>query len=386
MTSRDELGMLSATFNSMVDDMCASARLAEERAVELRAQQAILRDSEAKFRTMFTSSSDALILQDETGFLDCNQAALHMFGCSTVDEFRACALATFSPPRQPGGEDSLLMAQEKIAAAMTAGSYSFEWLHQRADGQSFPADVLLTRLDLAGKPVLHATVRDVTHRKAEEETTRRRGRLDAMHSEIGAALVQSQGFGDMMQQCAEALLRGVNAAFARIWMLEPETDTLVLCTSVGLYTHLDGSHSRVKVGERKVGRIAATRQPIETNSALTEPGIDSEWASAQGIVALGGYPLVVHTRLVGVVVVFARGHFAGGGVLGARAGGGPYQSRSGAQANRAGTPFRKGKGRGSHRSQIYVPRQHEPRDSHTDERGHRHDAPRFEDGPHGQTT
>ena len=73
----------------MVDDMCASARLAEERAVELRAQQAILRDSEAKFRTMFTSLSDALILQDETGFLDCNQAALHMFGCSTVDELPA---------------------------------------------------------------------------------------------------------------------------------------------------------------------------------------------------------------------------------------------------------------------------------------------------------
>ena len=107
-----------------------------------------------------------------------------------------------------------------------------------------------------------------------------------------------------------SIVTGVNAAFARIWMLEPETDTLVLCTSVGLYTHLDGSHSRVKVGERKVGRIAATRQAIETNSALTESGIDSEWASAQGIVALGGYPLVVHTRLVGVVVVFARGHFA----------------------------------------------------------------------------
>ena len=39
-------------------------------------------------------------------------------------------------------------------------------------------------------------------------------------------------------------MRGVNGAFTRIWMVEPGTDTLVLCTSVGLYTHLDGKHSR----------------------------------------------------------------------------------------------------------------------------------------------
>jgi PAS domain S-box-containing protein len=309
ITSKDELGALSSTFNSMVGALRESAALAGRQAQELRTQQESLRDSEAKFRTMYASSSDALMLLDAGGFLDCNRAALEMFACPTVEEFCKHALADFSPPNQPGGGDSIELAGEKIEAAVAEGSQSFEWTHRRANGEVFPAEVLLTRLEMGGKPVLQATVRDVTRRKQAEEATRLRARLEAMHSEIGAALVQSQEFGRMMQQCADALLRGIEAPFARIWMLDPDTDMLVLCTSVGMYTHIDGPHSRVRVGERKLGRIAITRKPLETNSLVNEPGVNVDWIKAHGIVSFGGYPLVVQDRLVGVVVVFGKRPF-----------------------------------------------------------------------------
>ena len=145
-------------------------------------------------------------------------------------------------------------------------------------------------------------------RQLEEQATAisERSRLDAMNSEIGEALVRSQGFSNMMQSCAEAVLKGVHGAFTRIWMVEPGTDTLVLCTSVGLYTHLDGEHARVRVGEHKLGRIAETRCPIETNLLQAEPGVDIQWAHEQGLVSFAGYPLVVQDRLAGVIVTFAR--------------------------------------------------------------------------------
>jgi len=309
VTSKDELGALSATFNSMVGALRESAALAERQAQELRTQQEILRDSEAKFRTMYASSSDAMMLLDVSGFLECNRAALGMFACATVEEFCRRTPADFSRPTQPGGGDSMEMALEKFGAAMTESSQNFEWMHRRRNGELFPAEVLLTRLEMGGKPLLQATVRDVTRRKQAEEATLLRARLEAMHSEIGTALVQSQEFDAMMHQCAEALLRGVRAPFARIWMIEANTDMLVLCTSVGLYTHLDGHHARVKVGERKLGRIAATRKPLESNSFAAEADVDVEWAKAQGIVSFGGYPLVVQDRLMGVVVVFGKRPF-----------------------------------------------------------------------------
>ena len=138
----------------------------------------------------------------------------------------------------------------------------------------------------------------------QNQAARTRARYDAMNSDVGAALVQSHDFPSMMQSCAEAMLRGVDSVFSRIWMQDPGTDSLVLCASAGLYTNLDGSHARVKVGERKLGRIAASREPLETNSLTSEEGFDMEWAQAQGVVSFGGYPLVVQDRLVGVIVAF----------------------------------------------------------------------------------
>src|SRR4051812_7112638 len=105
-----------------------------------------------------------------------------------------------------------------------------------------------------------------------------RRNLDAMHSEIGEALVRPQDFTVTMHACAEAVMNGANGAFTRIWMVEPGTDMLVLSTSVGLHTNLDGEHSRVRVGERKLGRIAASRQPLETNQIQDESGVDVRWA------------------------------------------------------------------------------------------------------------
>ena len=41
----------------------------------------------------------------------------------------------------------------------------------------------------------------------------------------------------------------------------------MLRASAGLYTHLDGPHSRVPVGQFKIGRIAQSRRAHLTNAA-----------------------------------------------------------------------------------------------------------------------
>jgi len=160
--------------------------------------------------------------------------------------------------------------------------------------------------NLATQDLLAQTQEQARRLEEQSEAASRRARHDAMHSDIGAALVQLRDFPDMMQSCAEAILRGVEGVFSRIWMLEPGTSTLVLCASAGLQTSLDEESSRMEVGERKVGKIAASRKPLETNSVISEAGLDPEWIRTQGLVSFGGYPLLVQDRLVGVLVVFAR--------------------------------------------------------------------------------
>jgi len=129
---------------------------------ERKRGEALQRDLAAKYSAMFESSSDAIMLLDDDVLIDCNAAAVRMFGGSTSDDLTGRHLLGLSPPAQPGGGDSRSLAERLIATALSKGSLQFEWLHRRLDGADFVADVLLTALELDGKPLLQATVRDTT--------------------------------------------------------------------------------------------------------------------------------------------------------------------------------------------------------------------------------
>ncbi|HLJ97517.1 MAG TPA: response regulator [Gemmataceae bacterium] len=143
--------------------------------------------------------------------------------------------------------------------------------------------------------------------KRAEEDLAERTRLETLRADIGEALTSSDSLRAALQECTEALVRHLGVAFARIWTLNQAANVLELQASAGIYTHLDGGHSRVNVGELKIGRIAQSRQPHLTNDVPNDPQIrDREWARREGMVAFAGYPLIVERRVVGVLGMFAR--------------------------------------------------------------------------------
>jgi PAS domain S-box-containing protein len=131
-----------------------------------RAQNA-LRESEERFRIFFERSRDAIMtLQPPLWrFTSANSATVSMFRAADEKDFTTHEPWALSPERQPDGHDSRDKAGEMIETAMREGSSFFEWTHRRIDGEEFPATVLLTRMDIGGKPILLATVRDITESK-----------------------------------------------------------------------------------------------------------------------------------------------------------------------------------------------------------------------------
>lgn len=127
---------------------------------------------ETKYRLLFESSKDAIMLLDEKGFFDCNQATLDIFGCKTREEFCSKHPSEFSPPTQPDGKGSRKAADHKMATAFKEGKNFFEWTHRRANGEDFFANVLLTAMMVNGKRFLQATVRDITEQKKTENRLR----------------------------------------------------------------------------------------------------------------------------------------------------------------------------------------------------------------------
>src|SRR5215472_12208414 len=145
---------------------------------------------------------------------------------------------------------------------------------------------------------------DIEDRKSAEDALVRQAGLRA---DVSAAFSKPIDLGEILRGCTEAIARHLDAAFARIWTLSKDESMLELQASAGMYTRLDGSYSRIPIGDLKVGLIAREKKAHLTNDVINDPRVhDKSWAKDNGMVAFAGHPLLVEDRVIGVVALFAR--------------------------------------------------------------------------------
>ncbi|MSN24593.1 MAG: response regulator [Geobacter sp.] len=137
---------------------------------ELRSVEELLRENEEMYRTVFEYSTDSLsIIDPDTGrYIDCNKAAVVLHDTGTRENFIGTTPHDLSPEYQPGGELSSKLAMKQIHRALDEGSNTFEWIHCKSDGTTFPALVSLCPILLKGNKHVLAIVRDFTERKRAE--------------------------------------------------------------------------------------------------------------------------------------------------------------------------------------------------------------------------
>ena len=184
----------------------------------------------------------------------------------------------------------------------------FRWIAKEGRVVWVEANSVVVKDD-EDRPVgLRGVTTDITERKLSEEFHIRRTVNAAMRADVSAAHAQSSdALGSILDNCAKSIVQHLNVAFARIWTLNQDENMLELQASAGMYTHIDGGHARVPVGVFKIGLIAEEQQPHITNDVQNDPRVsDKEWARREGMIAFAGYPLIVESRLVGVIAIFAR--------------------------------------------------------------------------------
>ncbi len=154
---------------------------------ERKASEATLRDSEAYNKMLFQESSRSIVVFDpREGFIDCNRAAVRMYGFASREDLLGKTPLDLSAPTQYDGSDSKSLGERMARAALKDGLSNFEWRARSANGEIWDAEVNLMPFSYGGKRLLQFTVDDVTEKK------RAREEMIAQQAEIKKLLDEQQ--------------------------------------------------------------------------------------------------------------------------------------------------------------------------------------------------
>lgn len=143
--------------------------------VRTRGLNARLKISEGFRKRVFEGSHLPMVVMDAgtREYMDCNPAAVAIYGFSSQAETLRKTLLDVSAPLQYDGSPSSQRIQEHIEKAELEGTTVFEWRHQRPDGAIWDARVHLMSFESDHRRLLQFTLEDITLRKrAEADRTR----------------------------------------------------------------------------------------------------------------------------------------------------------------------------------------------------------------------
>ncbi|WP_299405594.1 AAA family ATPase [Acaryochloris sp. IP29b_bin.148] len=189
-------GVFTCDRITVLNFLCTQAAIALENArlyqlEQNRAEQ--LAASERRLQTLFDQAADAVFLLGDQGFINCNQAAVTLLQYAHKSELLSLQPHQISPERQPDGQRSVDKAQSFMQEALQRCNLRFEWVHKRANGETFWAEVTLTPIRYQEEIIFHCTVREISDRKQlEQEQARLTTIVEITPDWIGLASAQGE--------------------------------------------------------------------------------------------------------------------------------------------------------------------------------------------------
>jgi PAS domain S-box-containing protein len=190
---------------------------------ELKRTEAALVASERRARILFEGIEDAVFVHAPDGrILDANPAASRLLGY-TRDELLTMTTNDIDEPEFAAGFEDRLRSQ------LSQGHLSCEGRHRARDGRIIPIDINTSTIQFDDQRAVLAVIRDITERKALEET-RRQFALAQMQSAQALeaknrALTESES---RYRQLTEGCLDGVVVAdsHGQVTLLNPAAEKI----------------------------------------------------------------------------------------------------------------------------------------------------------------
>jgi len=133
---------------------------------------------------------------------------------------------------------------------------------------------------------------------------------------LALSVAQAKSLDLVLAEVVRGLAMTNGVALARVWTIEnvDEVRMLRLRASIGLslanpdlrWTRTDGAHAQLPLSYGKVGRIAASGQPLLLQRGASDWLLQADWAERERIESFAGQPLIYCGQVMGVVALFSR--------------------------------------------------------------------------------
>ena len=266
---------------------------------ESRKAQARLAAGERRYRNVFASASDAMLVTDpDTGaILDANKAALSLYQYP-LDEFCSLKYAGLSAPAPDEGSPD--------PEGFAPSSY-----HRKKDGTIFPVEVTESTYPQKNRTICISSVRDITSRKEAGERILATRRLYVVLSRVSEAIVRVRDLETLLKEiCRIAVEHG---HFRMVWvgLVDKEKQLISPVAHAGFE---DGYLSAFRIpldatpeGTGPTGSAFRSGVPVITDDIATDPRMEPwrEEALRRGYRSSAAFPFSLHGEVVGVINLYA---------------------------------------------------------------------------------
>jgi PAS domain S-box-containing protein len=255
----------------------------------------------------FALSPELLCVVGLDGYFKCVNPAFEKTLSYTTEELLSRRFLDFVHP-----EDKAATQAEFEKVSTKAGEINFENRYRCQDGSY--KRLTWTSVPFVEEGLVYAIARNITKSKRTKATLRERSHVSTLEADVGTALGQSGTMQSNLKRCTEAMVQHLDASGVGIWTVEPAnvgTSDLLpmhLQASAGQLIPADTFPNHIPANHELIGRVAQTRQPV--NTQLSTQGGNGGTASTKLKTFFTGYPLIIESRLVGVMALLSRQPFS----------------------------------------------------------------------------
>jgi diguanylate cyclase (GGDEF)-like protein/PAS domain S-box-containing protein len=265
---------------------------------ELKQSQAILADSEARYRQLIDLSPEAIFVHQHGKFVLLNQACVQLLGARKASDLLGKHVRPFMHPDYK--DISKRRARELPMGELRTGQVEEMWL--KMDGTPFHAEVAGSKFIYLGEPAVQVVMRDITARKLAEQLQRTQNQILSMIAS-----------GDALPDILATLTRLVEAQSERgrcaIQLLNADRTKLHALVAPQLPKVFNTVMENLVIGPSNcsAGTAAYRREPVVSTDIADDPlwSAWSEQAISQGLRACASWPIYGRNgKVLGVMSLY----------------------------------------------------------------------------------